>query len=411
MNKKLVISISLIVCAILIIVAVDLLLNDKNSTKSEKEIEETKKISFQQVKSEFEGDLEELKDGKYDNLIYNEFISSIDNVEGVYNIEILTDNAYQDRTFLENFEIMDEIIDKFFVEGIDKTDIVVDFYISDKETEYVYYNDIRTQCIDEKYNQPKGEYMFMNNGDNMVQICESLNNVWFSKIELNGNIGPFQSNYKKVYYYVSGIRPVTEAGIELKDGVMKLSEMENTVLTFLNENFILPVSEGISFGIGEAKILDYGDYEGICFKVRRIYKGMPFEYGQAASTGIYIDSIGSDTGEISYAYSTSPDTMLAFGRVDGTVVETENITEMYGLGDALGILSKEIGENSVYDVYGVELVYRNCVIPEERYLEVDDILEPKWKFMTKNQNDKKFTIFYVDVVTGEITERFEYYYD
>ena len=38
-------------------------------------------------------------------------------------------------------------------------------------------------------------------------------------------------------------------------------------------------------------------------------------------------------------------------------------------------------------------------------------LSPKWKIITINQNDNKYTLFYVDVVTGEITERFEYYYE
>ncbi len=109
--------------------------------------------------------------------------------------------------------------------------------------------------------------------------------------------------------------------------------------------------------------------------------------------------------------SESPDTMMSFGCVGGTVAETSEITKMYSLGDALGMLSESIGSNSVYDVYGVELVYRNCEIPEENLSEIDDILEPKWKIITVNQNDDKYTIFYVDVVTGEITERFEYYYE
>ena len=84
---------------------------------------------------------------------------------------------------------------------------------------------------------------------------------------------------------------------------------------------------------------------------------------------------------------------------------------MLSLSDALDILSESIGDNSVYDVYGTELVYRNCEIPEERVNGLDDILVPKWKIITKNRNDDKYTIFYVDVVTGEITERFEPYYE
>ena len=56
-------------------------------------------------------------------------------------------------------------------------------------------------------------------------------------------------------------------------------------------------------------------------------------------------------------------------------------------------------------------MYRECEIPEERIDKLDAILKPKWKIITINQNDDKYTVFYVDVVTGEISERFEYYYE
>lgn len=225
-------------------------------------------------------------------------------------------------------------------------------------------------------------------------------------------MGDIQSSeYKKAYPYVTCIRQVDDAELNLKDGKIMLSEMENKVLNFVNNEFPLPISDNISMGIGDARIIDNGDYDGVCFKIRRIYKGVPFEYGTGAGSGMFIDSVGSETGEVDYAVSSYPDTMLAFGRVDGTVTETEEITEILTLKAALTNLSEQIGDNSVYDVYGVELVYRDSKIPKEREEELDDILTPKWKIITINQNDSKYTLFYVDVVTGKITQRFEYYYE
>lgn len=353
------------------------------------------------------------EDSSYSNLILHDFETSTEEINEVYNIEILSDNNYMDNTFLENFEIMNNVIDNFFVEDFDKSYIVADFYISDQETIYVNYYDIEKECADEKYNMPSSEFLFGNNtseGGYMVQINEKLNNIWFSKNELN-TILPSGLGYKKVYPYISCIRQVEDVEINLKDGKIKLSEMEERVLSFLNENFPMEVSQNISFGIADVRILDNGDYEGVCFKVRRIYKGIPFEYGSNVSADMYRDELNHDRGEVDYAVSTAPDTMLSFGCVNGTVVETEKITEMISADDAMKILSEKIGENSVYDVYGIELVYRECEIPEERTDEVDAILKPKWKFITINQNDNKYTLFYVDVVTGEITERFEYYYE
>lgn len=357
-------------------------------------------------------DPEIINGNKYTNLIFHDFEVVVGKVEGVYNIEILSNNSYLERTFLENFDIMNEVIDKFFLEEFDKSYIVADFPL-DEETIRVNYDDIETVCTDEKYDTPRISFLFGNNtrkGGYMVQIDECLRNVWFSKNGLN-NIIPSQAEYKEVYSYLSGVRQGEDVEINLKDGTVKLSEMEEKVLSFLNENFPMDVSDNISLGIGDARIVQNGDHEGVCFMVRRIYKGIPFEYGSTVQADQYIDEFGHDNGEIAYAVSTSPDSMLAFGKVDGTVVETEKITDLISINEAVRMVSEKIGENSIYDVYGVELVYRECEIPEERAGEVEAILKPNWKIITINQNDSKYTLFYVNVVTGEITERFEYYYE
>ncbi|MBP3339093.1 MAG: hypothetical protein J6L69_06795 [Lachnospiraceae bacterium] len=306
---------------------------------------------------------------------------------------------------------MKSVIDKFFNADFDKSYIVADFPFEDG-TEYIEFNKITSKCADKKYNMDRNTYLFGNNtseGGYMVQISESLINTWFSRFGL-GSIMPSQLEIKNVYTYISGNRQGEDVMLNLKDGTISLSTMEEKVLAFLNQNFPMPVSDGITFGIGEARVLDNGEYDGVSFKARRIYKGVPFEYGSNISTGMYIDKYDSDCGEVAYAESSAPDTMLAFGNINGTVVETECISKILTVGDALNILSKQVGDNSVYDVYGIELVYRDDDIPEEKKNEIDDILVPKWKIITVNQNDDKYTMFYVDVVSGEITERFEYYY-
>ena len=405
-QKKNIIGACFCLCLVICIVAGVIILSENNTQMG-------KPKSLAQVKAAFQTDIQELKDGKYDNLIYHEFKSSIDNVEAVYNIEIQRDNSYQERTFLENFEIMNAVIDKFFMENFDKSYIVADFHISNEEIVYVDYADIEKICTDEKYNMPQSEFLFGNdtsNGGYMVQIDESLTNVWFSKYGLK-DIHPSRLTYEKVYPYISCIRQDDNVTVELEDGEIPLAELEEDVLEYLNSNFPLEYDENIIWGIGDARVINNDGQNGVCFKVRRIYKGIPFEYGSNYSSGMYIDDVASDSGEISYAVSTHPDTMLAFGSINGTVVETNTISEMFSAGDALKLLSEEIGENSIYEVRGIELVYRNCEIPETRVDEVSDILVPKWKIITINQNDDKFTLFYVDVVTGEITERFEYYYE
>lgn len=70
--------------------------------------------SFIEVKKSFVSDIQELKNGNYQNLIYHDFDASIDSVEGVYNIEVAVNNSYKDKSVLENFRQMMEVTDKFF---------------------------------------------------------------------------------------------------------------------------------------------------------------------------------------------------------------------------------------------------------------------------------------------------------
>ncbi len=371
------------------------------------------KESFESVKSAFQSDIQELKNGKYENLRCNDFQSSIEEVEGVYNIEIQSDNSYKKRTFLENFKIMNQVIDKFFLEDFDKSYLKVDFNISDEETIYVDYNDIETECVDEKYNKERSEFIFGNNtaqGGYMVQISESLNNVWFSRFGL-GDIGPF-NECKKMYIYLSGVRQDEDVELKLADRSIMLSEMENNVLNYLNsEEFPLPVSEDIDLAIGDVRVIDNGTHDGVSFNVRRVYKGVHFEYGSNSSNGTMIDVMDNDGGEIDYAVSTHPDTILTFGRLNGNVVETGYISEMLSLGTALDILSDKLDEESIYEVQGVELIYRNAQVSKEREEEVDDILVPKWKIIVASENVNQCIIYYVDVVTGDVTYRYEYFYE
>lgn len=393
---------------ILLFVAAFLLLQPKDGSDSE-----GKNPVHENVDGVFENNTQEPDGAKYANLNFKDFKVVTDGIDGVYNIEIISNNSYKERSFLENFKLMRNVIDNFFKEEFDKSSIVADFYPPNEDAIYVNYYDIEKICQDEKYNTPSNTYLFGNNTSNggyMVQIDEAMINVWFSKNGF-GNIMPSQLEYRKVYRYLSGVRQGEDVEVNLKDGTIKLSELEENLLGFLNEDFSMDVSENISFGIGDARILNHGDCDGICFKVRRFYKGIPFEYGSNFAMGMYIDKLGNDKAEVSYLVSDSPDSMLSFGRVNGTVVETEKITQMISMDKALQLLSEEIGENSIYDVYGIELVYRECAIPDERVEQVDAILKPCWKVITVNQNDEKYTLFYVDVVTGEITDRFEYFYN
>lgn len=75
-------------------------------------------------------------------------------------------------------------------------------------------------------------------------------------------------------------------------------------------------------------------------------------------------------------------------------------------------ISKAIGENSIYDIYGAELIYQFTPVKdkqnEEKVCYYSGRLQ--WKIIARNENDDKDTWFYVDVENGEVTHRFKEIY-
>lgn len=120
MNKKKILIISSVAAVIAAAFLVFVIFNNKNKIK-------VTLYSIQEVKEKFDEDLTELKESKYNNLIYNDFETIFPDIETLYDLEIETDNAYLNRTTLENFYIMQDAINKFFKEDFDKSYIEAEF--------------------------------------------------------------------------------------------------------------------------------------------------------------------------------------------------------------------------------------------------------------------------------------------
>ena len=58
-------------------------------------------------------DISKIQKGKYKNLICDDFSASLEDIEGVYNIEIQNNNDYLKKSLVENLKIMDTTINRF----------------------------------------------------------------------------------------------------------------------------------------------------------------------------------------------------------------------------------------------------------------------------------------------------------
>lgn len=418
-KKKGVILVGICICVLLGVAGVFLLQPD-NGAGGNKTDENHKIAALEQAKAQFPADIKELKDGKYPNLVAKDFTASIEDVESICKFQILRNQEFE--TTLENINTMIEPMEQFFGDALDKSQLYHRMYERDENGEVpgdaigeeIPYDEVIERLKagdDKKYSFIGG---FVNRGEGYAHIDPTFGNTWFAKSG-SGLIGGDNVDTKE-YLYITGIRQ-EDTTIQLNDKSYKLSELEQRVLDYVNgDAFPLPHHEEISYKIGTSYVQKLEGQEYLSFTLRRVYKGIPFEYGSSIASGGYIDKVDHDYTTVVYSEGTQPDTLMGFMGLRGIVEVTEEITEMITAGEALRLLSEQIGENSIYDVYGVELIYRNCEIPVdpdniEELLKFQDILEPKWKIITINQNDDKYTLFYVDVVTGEITNRFEYYYD
>lgn len=406
------------VCVLLLAVGIVLLEpEEKPGTSENNGIEYTEKsVTLGQVKEQFAADIKELKDGKYLNLVAKDFTASIEDVESICKFQIARNT--ETNITLENVEPMITALEQFFGDWLDKSKLYGMAYQADANGEIPYDAIGEEVTYDEIINRLNAEngtkYVFSGGlvlgSDCYAHIDPAFGNTWFSKRSLNTSL-PSGEWPMKEYLYVTGIRQ-EETTIQLQDKAYSLSELEETVLDYVNgEDFPLPQHEELSYQIGTTHVMDMGDKDTINFVLRRVYKGVPFEYGSESSSGEYMDKFVHDYTRINYVVGTQPDTIMGFLDLKGTIEVSKEITQMMPAREALRLLSEQIGENSVYEVYGVELVYRDSVKREDKESGIAVGMEPKWKIITMNQNDDKYTLFYVDVVTGEITNRFEYYYD
>ena len=151
---------------------------------SNKPKEEATFYTIDDVKDKMISDVSKIQKGKYKNLICDDFSASLEDIEGVYNIEIQNNNDYLKKSLVENLKIMDTTINRFFNEEFDKSFIEAEIYFDDEEGGY------------------------------MVQIDDGLTNVWFSKYGLK----EIESNdYNKGYLYLMGKRQGEDFEVTLSD--------------------------------------------------------------------------------------------------------------------------------------------------------------------------------------------------
>ncbi len=189
---------------------------------------------------------------------------------------------------------------------------------------------------------------------------------------------------------------------ELPGGSMSVNEASEVVKDYFEMGTPFQNPDGISVDTPEVEVFTLNDKYGYAFKVRRIYKGVPFAYADGGMR-TYYSSDYEIVEDIKTAYIIYDDTVAAYtGYSDAELIEglIEEQTEMLGLSDAVILLDDFLADQVVVEVSGVNLVYCTCVDGAG-----NKIAYPCWQFEGVNQTNNQIMRFYVNTLSGEI-----YYY-
>lgn len=179
---------------------------------------------------------------------------------------------------------------------------------------------------------------------------------------------------------------------------LTVQEGADMAIEYFEAGTPFPFEDGVTIDIPEATVFKLGDTYVYGYVVRRIYKGLPFAYGN--SGGHYIDTsyMMSKDGKDAYVIDNSG--VAAFvGRNESAILHTlMSANEMIGLKDAVEYLNQNLASYLKIEVEHAELAYVGVY-----FLDIDEeVIFPFWHFEGINLMKKENIWIYVDVFTGKI---------
>ena len=410
-DKKVVI---LIICILAIVIVV---INVKFGGNTQKDnIGKTKNVDM--VFKQLDDDVNNAKSGKYANLKIKNLNIDVKNTEDLYQINIIPNYDYTKNTYKENVEAVKSVINTFYGENINTDAAMVYIPAANEDEDMTEYSFQDFQkLVDEDKIRGDGYFLvFKDNRENgekgFLQIDPSLVSIWLSKGELESTSPMYGYNTKKVYNFTLN-ENVSEDKVMLKDGEITIEEAKNFIENYLNNSLPYKKNDDFEYEVAEIRVLDADGQDAIGACVRKKYNEIPFDYIDGTTEGIYNSDFWDDRGELCMAKTNEIDNICGLGG-DTYFVEKygKKIKKMYSFDDALKTVSDSIGENSVYDIYGAEIIYQ--FTPVNKKDDDGEVSKYKgrlqWKIVARNENDDKDTWFYVDIETGKLSHRFKQIY-
>ena len=387
--------------------------------KNENDIE---LVSIKEVRENVNKELEETKNGKYDNLILDDNVSvQITNENEIYKLNLKFENYYKNLgEYLSNIpEIMKVMFEK---DDININKIATPGYFTEsgavreelREWDCTYnemiknYNNGTYTGKDGK--QPSVEYRdgniygFTNSDLCLMWIFRGKTKDIFLK-DFNNEFVPqwfSYANYEIKNYDV--YEDDINDSYNLLDGQISIKDSISYVESYINNEFKYSGNKDLKTKVYSVDLVKLDEnYYGYHMYMQREYGGILFEpiqngtytQGDESRTFDMIDCFVIEKGNIDYYY----------GSVNNEKIEKINptITKIIPLNKVMELVSKKVASGTKFHVNKIQLAYIRNYIGEAKVDERrDEKVTPVWLISTKNEKDNSIINFYVDLLTGKI---------
>ncbi len=363
------------------------------------------------VKKNCERDIAKAANGKYNNLKLSNVVVDIDDIDELYQIDVEENDDYRNKSMVENFELVKATINKFFGDEFDLSVVDITFFdINEQPLEPMPFVKVDEIILNKKESGSKYFLAFgdarKNDGKGFLQIDSNLVSVWFSRGNIQATHPMYSYDVKQVYNLTIDKSEITDV-VHLSDGEITIKDAVDFVENYLNNDLPYEKNEEFVYEVAEVRVLDVDGQDALGFCVRKQYKNIPFDYVDAVTSGEFNSTYWDDRGQLCMIETEEIDNICGLGGDRYNVIKSsDKIEKIISVDGALQAVSKEIGDNSVYDVYGIELIYQFTEDSEDNTLDKYSG-RIKWKITSRNQNDDKDTLFYVDVESGKVENRFK----
>ena len=404
-KKKTYILLALILSTGIVIGMTLILMQSKESNKLDRVYD------LETVKKNCERDIAKAANGKYNNLKLSNVVVDIDDIDELYQIDVEENDDYRNKSMVENFELVKATINKFFGDDFDLSVVDVTFFdINEQPLEPMSFEKVDEKILNKK---EVGSKFFLafgdareNDGKGFLQIDSNLVSVWFSRGNIQATHPMYSYDIKQVYNLTINKSEITDV-VHLSDGEITIKDAVDFVENYLNNDLPYEKNKEFIYEVAEVRVLDVDGQDALGFCVRKQYKNIPFDYVDAMTSGEFNSIYWDDRGQLCMIKKGEIDNIWGLGGDRYNVIKsTDKIEKIISVDGALQAMSKEIGDNSVNDVYGIELIYQFTEDSKDNTL-AEYSGRIKWKITSRNQNDDKDTLFYVDVESGKVENRFK----